>query len=109
MMCNRRHGRETNVTLTDTGMTIHAGATGSRGIVEVEELGHAAWSLFDVVQWLVAAGKDVAGIDADAEPWIIDVRDEAGKGLLCKEHLAALARGCLQEDGTGRSGILHGL
>ncbi len=83
MMRNRRHGRETNVTLTDARMTIHAGAAGSRGIVEVEELCHAAWSLFDVVQRLVAAGKDVAGINADAEAGVIDICDEAGKGLLC--------------------------
>ena len=97
------------MSLTDGRMAIDTGATGSRRIIEVEELGQRGACLLDIFERLVTCGKDVARIYADAKTLIVDVCDEAGEGLLRKEHFTALTGRSLQEDGASGCGVMQGL
>lgn len=111
-MCDFRHCRDANLPLTDGGVAVHTGATGRSGVIEVNQLSEARMDrshLLDVFQRLMTAGKHVAGIDADAEPGVVDVCDEAGELLPGAEHFCALACGRLQEDWTSWCCVLDGL
>ena len=55
----------------------------------------------------MAAGEHMTGVHADPQSGIIDLRDKVDEGRALCQHLRALTRRCLEQNGTGRCGGLQ--
>ena len=65
---------------------------------EFQELLIVLCQALNIVQRLVTACEDVASVDADAQPWVLNLKDELDEGLIGRQRLRTLARRCLQQD-----------